>query len=463
MKKLALAVVIAGAASMTAPPAFAACSLTTSGIIICVPNLGDRGDIWARDMIQAFETLSASAAALGSGTTAHFVKINVDEIGALLRTDIKLSTSVTFVAGSTLTLNDAMSIGGTFYVKNGRVGIGTDSPGEKLHLSTGTLLIDGSTSRQAILEGAAASSSGILWRHQGDSATGFEINMTSDESARLWHWDAEDIYFGTTNIERMRIQAGGNVGIGTASPGSLLEVGPGSITLNGLEIHNLAGVVAIPAGVKADLTGNADTATALAANPSACGAGQYVSDQDASGNLTCSTPSGAGDANLNADQSWTGLNTHVLSTTKEGGLTLGTTDFDTIADGFQEIAIYATSVDGATQSSGCIVAVKMDGNLITDSKVFTSSTTLEGQDKKVQGIIPGVLLETCAQDALCKVGIRGIYHVVGDVDVQGYYPDFDNSKRCAVGITTNNLHAIGRKMGTIANDAGGGLWISLGL
>jgi hypothetical protein len=43
------------------------------------------------------------------------------------------------------------------------------------------------------------------------------------------------------------------------------------------------------------LTGNASTATALAANPAACPGGQFVIDTAANGDLTCSTPVGAGD------------------------------------------------------------------------------------------------------------------------------------------------------------------------
>lgn len=42
------------------------------------------------------------------------------------------------------------------------------------------------------------------------------------------------------------------------------------------------------------LTGNASTATALAANPTACTSGQYVSDIAADGTLTCSAPAGGG-------------------------------------------------------------------------------------------------------------------------------------------------------------------------
>jgi hypothetical protein len=46
-------------------------------------------------------------------------------------------------------------------------------------------------------------------------------------------------------------------------------------------------------GFIGSLTGNADTATALAANPTACSAGQYVTDLDANGTLTCGVPAGS--------------------------------------------------------------------------------------------------------------------------------------------------------------------------
>ena len=51
----------------------------------------------------------------------------------------------------------------------------------------------------------------------------------------------------------------------------------------------------ITANLTGAVTGNASTATALASNPSACSAGQYVTDIAANGTLTCSAPSGSGD------------------------------------------------------------------------------------------------------------------------------------------------------------------------
>jgi hypothetical protein len=48
------------------------------------------------------------------------------------------------------------------------------------------------------------------------------------------------------------------------------------------------------ASTSGSITGNAGTATALASNPTACSAGQYVSDIDANGTLTCGTPASGG-------------------------------------------------------------------------------------------------------------------------------------------------------------------------
>lgn len=55
----------------------------------------------------------------------------------------------------------------------------------------------------------------------------------------------------------------------------------GNVTASGNFIGNLVG------NVTGSVTGNADTATALAATPTACGANQYASAIAASGNLTC--------------------------------------------------------------------------------------------------------------------------------------------------------------------------------
>ncbi len=65
---------------------------------------------------------------------------------------------------------------------------------------------------------------------------------------------------------------------------------PGLINISAQDI---AGVKTFLDGITGTLTGNADTASALASDPSACGAGDFVNDIDANGTLHCGTPSGA--------------------------------------------------------------------------------------------------------------------------------------------------------------------------
>lgn len=55
-----------------------------------------------------------------------------------------------------------------------------------------------------------------------------------------------------------------------------------------LVIDVSAGSVSFPDGITAAITGNASTATALAANPSDCSSGQFATTIAANGNLTCS-------------------------------------------------------------------------------------------------------------------------------------------------------------------------------
>ena len=67
-----------------------------------------------------------------------------------------------------------------------------------------------------------------------ESSDGLRIGVSNSAGANAWVWNNEngDLYFGTKNVERMRITSAGNVGIGDDSPDATLDV-EGSAIING--------------------------------------------------------------------------------------------------------------------------------------------------------------------------------------------------------------------------------------
>lgn len=96
-----------------------------------------------------------------------------------------------------------------------------------------------------------------------------------------------------SNTYATTIAANGN--LTCASITNAATTGVATATADTLVLRDGSGNFAA-ATITAALTGNASTATELASDPSACGAGDFVTDIDADGTLTCDTPaSGAGD------------------------------------------------------------------------------------------------------------------------------------------------------------------------
>jgi hypothetical protein len=113
---------------------------------------------------------------------------------------------------------DNVTVGGSDFVvdnTNGRVGVGTDSPQENLH----------------ILD---SSSSFVETESTGANAAAFKMTNAYGSYGILSSGveDRFNIYDYTDSAYRFTIDGGGNVGIGTTSPGSKLDVN-GSVNISG--------------------------------------------------------------------------------------------------------------------------------------------------------------------------------------------------------------------------------------
>jgi hypothetical protein len=123
-------------------------------------------------------------------------------------------SDVAFGYGSSANFTERMRVKG-----NGNVGIGTNSPGEKLTINNGWLRFDSSDTG---IVGSMATSDYWKIYATGTDDNGSLIIQTGDNSN-------EPIIFRQQDSERMRIASNGYVGIGTNSPNAPLHIsGTGS-------------------------------------------------------------------------------------------------------------------------------------------------------------------------------------------------------------------------------------------
>ena len=120
--------------------------------------------------------------------------------------------TMTFSVGNDAGPTEVMSL-----LHSGNVGIGTASPADNLHVHTGS-------NTRIRMTNTNTGSTG---------SDGFALGLGSS-NIYIWNYETGLMIFGTSNSERMRIDSAGNVGIGTAAPGTnRLEVVGGPIKATG--------------------------------------------------------------------------------------------------------------------------------------------------------------------------------------------------------------------------------------
>jgi len=150
----------------------------------------------------------------GLGTYAYDNSSATVSMINMYNREFVFKTAASGTADTTISWSEAMRID-----SSGRVGIGTSSPADSLEVAG-----DVASAHRIRINNANASGAETLSFTQGSTFKSWIEFDNSTSNFDVWQYTNNALRFGTNNTERMRIDASGNVGIGTSSPSARLEV-----------------------------------------------------------------------------------------------------------------------------------------------------------------------------------------------------------------------------------------------
>jgi hypothetical protein len=319
-------------------------------------NLGGDTPQTALDVNGAITTRPVSVAV---ASNAAAVPANAGQVvlTGSATADIMLTTSVTPFAGQLLTVVNNTA-GGQRALFNG------------IPIANGQALFftgdAASGSFKSVDNGGAASATTTYWNLKGNAGT-------SPASNFLGTTDGQDQAFRTSNTERLRILAGGNVGVGTTTPRSTLEVN-GSVAGNYRNIAT-AGLTSLSnSDFVVVYTGTSAGTFVLPSGLSTKGRLYTIKNATNSRTLTLNTTGSetiAGSASLSIPA---GQSVQVVST----GVTSGTATY--------EIANFSSATSAPTLASASNGLTATGGNVqLGGSLTATTDVATAGHDLTFSG------------------------------------------------------------------------------